>query len=95
MNREHGDRAEPEEDGGTPTKIGPFSVGDPYGAGFTIPGPMTAGRPKPEPGERWTLRPGHAAERSEDPDATVPAGPVAPGRPTLLDRLLGRRSRRR
>jgi hypothetical protein len=95
MDREQGDTAEPEQDRGSPTKIGPFSVGDPYGAGFAIPGPLTAGRPKPEPDERWTLGPGHADEPTDDPAAPAPPEPVVPPRPGLLDRLLGRRQRPR
>lgn len=87
MDRELGDTEEPETDTGTPTKIGPFSVGDPYGAGFAIPGPLTAGRAKPEPGERWTLGPGHADEPPEDPAAAAMTEPVEPHHPGLLERL--------
>jgi hypothetical protein len=84
----------PDEDDGSPTLIGPFTVGDPYGAGFAIPGPLTAGRPKPEPGERWTLGPGHVDESPEVAGAVATA-PVTPHRPSLRERLLRMIRRRR
>jgi hypothetical protein len=53
-------------------------VGAGYGTEAIVPGPMTAGPPRPEPEERWTLapvrRPGPPA--GEDDDAAAEAAPV-------------------
>ncbi len=64
---------DPESEGGSPSLIGPFLSPDPYGAGFVIPGPWTAGPPRPEPEERWTLAPGHkTADVDDEPLGTAP-----------------------
>ena len=50
-----------------------------FGTEVLIPGPLTAGRPKPEPEERWTLAPSRrddSAASADDP-AAEPA-PVEP-----------------
>jgi hypothetical protein len=60
-----------------------------HGMGFAVPGPITAGAPKPEPEERWTLGPArHPDQTPEDdedgdtsPDATGPVPPGAERRP--------------
>ncbi len=41
-----------------------------------VPGPLTAGRPKPEPEERWTLAPGHHHEPAADASDEAPAEPA-------------------
>jgi hypothetical protein len=48
--------------------IGPFAVPDADGLGVVIPSPLTAGKPKPEPDERWTLGP-ERPDPGPDPDA--------------------------
>ena len=47
-----------------------------------VPGPLTAGRPKPEPEERWTLAPGHHHGPATDANGEAPAeaAPVEPVR---------------
>jgi len=51
-----------------------------YGVEVVLPGPLTVGRPKPEPEERWTLAPGHhhepATEADEAPAEPAPVEPV-------------------
>jgi len=54
-----------------------------HGIGVVLPGPLTAGRPKPEPEERWTLGPGRRPEPPAGPDVDpeaegVPLEPVRP-----------------
>ena len=53
-----------------------------YGVQTTVPAPLTAGPPQPEPEERWTLAPGHVPERpaGEDDDAPAKSAPVEPVR---------------
>jgi hypothetical protein len=64
--------------------IGPFVVPDATGLGVVIPSPLSAGKPKPEPAERWTLGPeGHEAAADPQEDD--------PGRSASSDRL-GRRA---
>ena len=48
--------------------IGPFAVPDATGLGVVIPSPLTAGKPKPEPDERWTLGP-QRSDPTPDADA--------------------------
>ena len=49
-----------------------------------VPGPLTAGRPKPEPEERWTLAPGHHHEPATEADeAPVEPAPVEPVKGTV------------
>lgn len=62
-----------------------------WGTEVVVPGPLTPGRPKPEPEERWTLAPvrrpdapaaedGTAAEGMKgDPVEPIPPGPGAGG----------------
>ncbi len=50
-----------------------------YGAEVVLPGPMTPGRPKPEPDERWTLAHVRRPEGESDDEAPVEA-PVEPVR---------------
>jgi hypothetical protein len=52
---------------------------------IVVPGPLTAGRPKPEPEERWTLAPGRRHESPADADGEAPAdpAPVEPVRGTV------------
>jgi hypothetical protein len=49
---------------------------------IVVPGPLTAGRPKPEPEERWTLGPGRRPEPPGGPDVdpAVESAPVEPVR---------------
>lgn len=51
-----------------------------HGIGVVLPGPLSAGRPKPEPEERWTLGPGRhhepAPEADETPAEPAPLEPV-------------------
>jgi hypothetical protein len=51
-----------------------------YGVAAVMPGPVTAGTPRPEPEERWTLAPGRRHEpgtgADEEPVASVPVEPV-------------------
>lgn len=56
-----------------------------YGTEAVLPGPLTAGRPKPEPEERWTLAPGHHHEPAADAsdDAAAEPAPVEPVRGTM------------
>lgn len=50
-----------------------------YGTEVVVPGPLTAGRPKPEPDERWTLAPGHRRRPAPDADeAPAEPAPVEP-----------------
>ena len=64
--------------------IRPFVVPDATGLGVVIPSPLSAGKPKPEPAERWTLGPeGHEAAADPQEDD--------PGRSASSDRL-GRRA---
>ncbi len=53
-----------------------------YGTEVVVPGPLTAGRPQPEPEERWTLAPGHASDPLDDvdDDAATEGVPVEPVR---------------
>ena len=47
--------------------IGPFIAPDATGLGIVLPSPLTPGKPKPEPDERWTLGP-----EGREPSATDP-----------------------
>jgi hypothetical protein len=47
-----------------------------YGTEVVVPGPLTAGRPKPEPEERWTLAPGHQPGAPADEEGEAPAEPA-------------------
>lgn len=47
-----------------------------YGTSVVVPGPLTAGRPKPEPDERWTLAPGHRHGSAPEAGGEAPAEPV-------------------
>ena len=53
-----------------------------HGIGAVLPGPLTAGPPKPEPEERWTLGPGRRPEPPAGPDVdpAVEGVPVEPVR---------------
>lgn len=66
------------KDGAKPAGERRFVPG--HGMGFLVPSPITAGRPKPEPEDRWTLGPGRREEPPEGdkrPGAAAPAGPHA------------------
>jgi hypothetical protein len=52
-----------------------------YGTEVIVPGPLTAGRPKPEPEERWTLGPGRHPEPDDEPGSEAPALPSEPLEP--------------
>ena len=54
--------------------VGPFAIPDPTGVWAVIPKAMTAGPPKPEPDERWTLGPGSPSTDEPPDDAYRPAG---------------------
>ena len=75
VHEEPADEGESEE-AGSPTLLGPFLSPDPYGAGFVIPGPLTAGPPRPEPEERWTLGPGRKRAEALPIEAQAPIEPV-------------------
>lgn len=52
-----------------------------YGTAVIVPGPLTAGPPKPEPEERWTLAPGRHEDAPTEGDAPPDAGPGEPVEP--------------
>jgi hypothetical protein len=56
-----------------------------YGTEVVVPRPLTAGRPKPEPEERWTLAPGHRSDAPTDESDEAPAesAPVEPVKGTV------------
>lgn len=66
-----------------------------HGIGVVLPGPLTAGPPKPEPEEGWTLGPGHRPAAATGPDDGGPVEDRPPAEDLPVERVRPRVARPR